>query len=547
MLKYKEGITRGINVMVIPALFLAGVWLVVFRSLGPQLNQLPGDLVDTRFNIYILEHGFRWISALDQSFWDAPFFYPYPLALAFSDNHLGSLLFYSAFRVFNLDRETAFQGWYILGYCLNFLSTAWVLKRLKLAPLAVGAGAFLFAFGLPVLAQESHQQLLYRFCIPPACYAFWQFIQKPGLKQIASGLFWVFWQYAISIYLGVFLCLLLVAASLILPFYAKVPLRRQPAYWWNMFAQAWKSSKLAVRSFYILSVLCLGALLIMLLKPYATASQAYGIYRSWSEVSELLPRLQSFFIADASQIWQSLASLTAGTVSQRQEQQLFVGGAVIGLLVLGLVWRFQSPRKKIAALFLWALGLLILLTICVDRFSLFIFLWILPGFNSIRAVSRIILVLMWPLALYSAVVIDACLAAKKKILTLGITLLVVFLVAESVFYTHYTTSKASAQARIIALQEHIPSNIPQDPVLFVMNSREENWYLTEVDAMLLSQDLGWPVMNGYSAFIPPGYGPSTDPGQVIARLEAYMQFSNLIDPLYLNDLPGRVVLLDSVE
>jgi hypothetical protein len=51
-------------------LFLVGI------SLFFKVDQIPGGFDDARFNMYVLEHGYRWLLGLDKSFWSAPFFYP---------------------------------------------------------------------------------------------------------------------------------------------------------------------------------------------------------------------------------------------------------------------------------------------------------------------------------------------------------------------------------------------------------------------------------------------------------------------------------------
>ena len=160
--------------IILAVVCLFGLWMVVIVPLGPRLANIPGDLGDARLNNYLLEHFFRWISGLDKSFWNAEFFYPYPDTVAFSDNFLGSGIFYALFRWIGLDQETAYQGWYIWGFFLNYLAAAYVLSRLKFNPIGAAAGAFFFAFGLPVLAKESHAQLLYRFGVPLACLCLWQ-------------------------------------------------------------------------------------------------------------------------------------------------------------------------------------------------------------------------------------------------------------------------------------------------------------------------------------------------------------------------------------
>ncbi len=203
--------------------FLLGLWLIVLRPLGSHLENIPGDLVDARFNSYVLEHFYRWLTGLDRGFWNAAIFFPYQLSIAFSDNLLGAAPLYAFFRFAGLDRIAAFQGWYLLSFCCNYLTAAYVLSRLKLALAGVGVGAFFFTFGLPVLAQENHAQLLYRFCIPLACFFLWRFYEKPRLGTLVAVGFWVTWQFYLTIYIGIFLLILLAALAVLLPVFVPEP------------------------------------------------------------------------------------------------------------------------------------------------------------------------------------------------------------------------------------------------------------------------------------------------------------------------------------
>ena len=199
----------------IALLFFIGMGWVVLQPLGTKLAMIPGDLGDARFNNYVLEHFFQWLTGHVESYWDAPIFYPFQQVTAFSDNLLGSVIFYVPWRVLGFDRETAFQLWIILGYALNYLSAAWVLRKMSLKPVAAGLGAFFFAFGLPMLAQEGHVQLLYRFCIPLASYALFSYDANPRLRTLVLLFALVVWQFLMSIYLGVFLVMLLIFLLLI--------------------------------------------------------------------------------------------------------------------------------------------------------------------------------------------------------------------------------------------------------------------------------------------------------------------------------------------
>jgi hypothetical protein len=166
-------------------IFILGLWLVVIRPFGSSWVLVPGNLGDARLNNYILEHFFRWVSGLEADYWNAPFFFPYKNVLAFSDNLLGSAFLYAVFRWIGYDRETSFQIWYVIGFCVNYTAASYVLTRLRFNPIAITLGAFFFTFGLPMLAQEGHAQLIYRFSIPLASFFLCQFFYTPKLKTLA--------------------------------------------------------------------------------------------------------------------------------------------------------------------------------------------------------------------------------------------------------------------------------------------------------------------------------------------------------------------------
>src|SRR5437763_12330393 len=190
--------------LVLPAGLVVGLALVPLRVMGPSLHRIPGDLVDARFNNYVLEHGYRWLTGRDPTFWDAPFFLPEPNVVAYSDCHLGTLPLYAPFRFAGAGRETAFQLWALTLFGLNYLSCAWVLRRLGFGRAAAAAGAYAFAFGLPAVGQISHLQLAPRFLVPPAFWLATQFLHRPSAR-VAAGLgACLVWQFYFPIYVGYF-------------------------------------------------------------------------------------------------------------------------------------------------------------------------------------------------------------------------------------------------------------------------------------------------------------------------------------------------------
>ena len=47
---------------------IAGYYFIVRNMVGPELNHFPGDMGDARFNVYILEHGYRFLSGNGTSY-----------------------------------------------------------------------------------------------------------------------------------------------------------------------------------------------------------------------------------------------------------------------------------------------------------------------------------------------------------------------------------------------------------------------------------------------------------------------------------------------
>jgi hypothetical protein len=525
-------------------LLILGIWLVILRPLGPHLALVPGDLGDARFNNFILEHFFQWVTGITRDYWNAPFFYPYQQTITFGDNLLGSAPFYALFRGTGLNRESAFQGWYILGYVLNFIASGYVLWCLKLKSLAIGAGAFFFTFGLPLLAQENHVQLIYRFCIPLACYSLWRFYQQPRLKYLIGLGAWLGWQFYLTIYMGIFLGFLLAILFVLLPLF--VPAQsflQRLAIWPRCIIESWSRARLTERllTLAILSVLGFG--FVMLILPYYRTTRMYSFSRNLFEVLVMLPRIKSYLLAENSQLWRITARLFPN-FPLRWEHQLFPGLAVVILVLAGMIGRFSTPNRTLAWLHLTAALALIALTLEIHGLSLYLLLWLLPGINSIRAVTRVMLVVMWPLSLFIAWVIDGLMQRsnqQRSWMQIAVYLVVGLLVVESVFYDHTTYLKADGQARLDKLIQQIPAIVPGNPILFVAENPQEPHWAKDIDAMLLSQELGWSTLNGYSGNYPPGYWRSNSCEQLPARIKSYMKFVGISSESFYLEMMKRIV------
>ena len=539
-------VNKILNVAPVALLFILGMGLVVLRPLGPKLALIPGNLGDARFNNYVLEHFFQWLTGHVESYWDAPFFYPFQQVTAFSDHLLGSVIFYVPWRALGFDRETAFQFWIIIGYALNYIAAAWVLRKMTFKPVAAGLGAFFFAFGLPVLAQEGHIQLLYRFCIPLASYALFSYDAKPRLRTLVFLFALVVWQFLLSIYLGVFLSMLLLFLLIVLIFLPRQDAAKS-SLWQKItrlprgFADAWRGAKKGERALTVLAISGLVLVLVLSLLPYVRVTQEYDFGWSTDIIYLMLPRPRSYLLADNAFLWSRL-SLNILGVPMRHEHQLFPGIAVCLLALLGVLLhkRFTS-RTTVWASFA-AILLLGAFTLLLRGQSLYTLVWQLPGFNAIRAVARVILVLMWPISVFITWVASELLQKRSWVSQAVLYLVLTLLVVESGLYRHMTYDKANAQNRVAELRAKLPAETPEDPILFV--GWDGQGSSKEIDAMLLAQDLGWPTLNGYSGNLPPNYGTPNSCSRLPIRIATYMDLAGITDEAYYEGLMHRVVLID---
>jgi hypothetical protein len=456
--------------------------------------------------------------------------------LAFSDNHFGSGVSYVLARLLGLSREHAFDAWFVSGTLLNFASALYALRRLGLTTVGAAIGAFFYAFALPVPARDFAAQLVHRFAAPLAVLALWQMFERRRLADLARLAFFTVWQFYCSIYLGLFLVYLLVALAV-----AILIVRRSfdwPQWQANLAAER-LSSKLATAGVSLISVIAL----IYLFGQHFFIARAYRV-EGWSpeHITFYLPRLESYLIADASP-W---LSWLAGDiyVPMRHEHNLFIGFGAGILITAAAVWGGRSADPGLARAMLIALALLIAGTLLIGYLSLYQLIAWLPGIRAIRAVSRIILIMLIPMSVLVAVGADILWRRFGRAMR-GIPVLaglVVLIVAEPLSINTASIPIAEWQGRVDAVKALLPPSMPKDAVLFVRtgSANEYEQYWSELDAMLLGQNLGYPVLNGVSAFYPPGYRfrRCVQAGE---RLEAYSRFMGGID---VSTYERRLVVVD---
>jgi hypothetical protein len=520
-------------------IFILGFWFIGCAAV--RGGRLPGDLGDGRLNIYFLEHIFRWVTGRDSSLWTAPFFAGYSYTFAFSSNHLGSFPIYFLGRIAGLDPASAFQGWYAVNFLVNFVAASYVLLKMKLSPLASGTGAFIFTFGLPVLVQNGHPQLLYRFCVPLACYCLMKFAEERRLGQLLGIFAWFVWQTCIEIYTGIFLAFLLIAMAAVIAWRERESTVPEALLFWpGAIAGAWKAASARVRLVTTVGTAALTVLLAGILWPYSHVTQLYGLKRQWTEIETMIPRLQSYLLCGTSPVWRFTSDIFR-KVPKGGEQQLFIGAGAMGLALIGSIW-IRTPHRKAAVVNAAALLLLFLFTLHLgphSRYTPYRMLTRLPGLSAIRAVSRIILVMLWPAGVLAAIGLEELLRSRKLLFRCMacILLVVTFIESAGTSQAHY--SKVDAAQRLTELRTSLPHDVPESPVLLVRE--REPTYLFDLDAMLLSQSLGWSALNGYTGNVPPGWSSITECSQFPKAIALALLFDGRLNQVNYLAMAHRVV------
>src|SRR6056297_182694 len=499
---------NNFNFLWAPAIFMAGFFFVIFPLLGNDLSYIPGDIGDARLNMYFLEHGFRFLKGLETSFWNAPFFYPAENVMAYSDNLLGVLPFYAIFRFMGIDIYSSFQFWTIVLFFLNFSSCYLILRKFKYSSAGSAIGAYIFTFSLPMIAQIGHIQLMARMAVPPAFYYLERFIDKGNYKNLMiSGIFWVYQMYC-SIYMGLFLAIGLF-------FWLITGIYLRTSSWKKTFHEL-------ISVFFHRNVLFISVLIILCLVPlaipYLEAAQQFGM-RSWSDVYSMLPRLRSYFYPDqGSLLWQGLRKM-GETLPLCWEHKIFPGIIPMGAFLFSLFVFFRRKKGEILqdpvpfTATLTCASIVILTLALGKEISLYYLLYRIPGFGSLRAITRIILLLMFPLSILVAYFWDKLFSIfRSKGKYIGIFLLMTMLplviLDQFIHPDHfYHFPKKEAKKRVEKITEQFNGIITEGkPILaYLPVNGKDPYFAIHLDAMLAAQKMNMNVINGYSGNFPPGY------------------------------------------
>lgn len=476
------------------------IYIYLMQFLGFDLSKIFGDLGDARLNNYFLEHGYQYFLGNHPFFWSAPFYYPAENVMTYSDNHLGTLPFYSLFRLIGCDTETSYQLWMILIFLLNGISAYIVLRLFKFNILGSFAGALLFSIAAPVMIKTGHFQLMPRFMIPILFYSAVKYVESLNIEYFYIFCFAFVYQFYIGIYIGFFA---IVGLIVLLPFIV-------------MYIRRKHNLKTILNTKYVthlaLATTLSITLLFLLFEPYLSFKEVTG-GRSWNEISSMLPRLKSWFYTTGSFV--DFFNQVGRKLPMQHEHVMFLG--IVPYFVFFIVLFFYTKKsenlliKEYKNLIFSAIIIIVLtfvFTLYINGFSLYKYIFYkIPGFDAIRAVTRIILFLAFPFAILLAFLITMISKSSFKIKT---KVMIIFIILAGGVIEQYRANlavydKKEAQNRYFSLYDKIKDTESYD--IFYLNciKPSPSFFIDELDAMFLSLVVNKPTINGYSGNIPQNY------------------------------------------
>jgi hypothetical protein len=496
------------NILVLGFLLYVFCYTVI-PIFGHQFDRIPGDFTDARFNNYLLENGYAYLTQKGHDFWNAPFCYPEENVITYSDNFIAELPVYSVFRFCGLDNQSAYQGWMAVTLFLNFIVCAWVLYRLSRNKAAAMVGAFVFAFAIPVFDQNVHSQMMARYAIPLAFYYLILFLKEARHRYLLYCLLSLVLQFYNSIYLGFLLTLGLgcMLAGCILFYRKQIPFRimltRKQAGW------------------YLLHGLISMSLLYLLMKPYIARSNP-ALAPPKEQIMGSLPEPRAYILTSWSATsWRDLTHVPEG-MKDFWNKFLFPGGvgalAIIGLtvvLVLTGIRRIRIPaesRLRLGLGFLAGFFFLFILTIRVHQFSLYAGIRKIPGFNVMRDLCRVVNVQLFFYGAAAALLIALLLEKIRNtwLKNLCALILLVLVVVDNKYDPELavTFSKKESTKRFMDLVDKVkahPNYTTYEAMVYMPEQAKDYAGPVQLDAMLASQYLNIKTVNGYTGNCPEGF------------------------------------------
>lgn len=520
-LTIRDGKQKLTNLLLPFILLLVGLYLVPVQLFDSNLSKIPGDLVDVRFNNYILEHGYLYFNGTIDKYWDAPFMYPFHNVIAFSDNLLGIVPIYSFFRSIGADRETSYQLLYFTLFILNFVCCYYALKKWSGHTILSATGAYVFTFSIFIYGHIYHIQNFPRFIVPLIFYWLWKFLIQKDLKYFLFTMLGIVFQFYCAIYLGFFLVYALICFLI-----SYIVVYRD----WEVFTQ-FKKIKTCI--FVFLTLLLSFAILAPLMLPYIHISQQFGM-RKFEDVVNTIPTVRSyFFTSKASATWTILSDHAIPFIAEWWCHFLFIGAlpwlAIIALPSVFFSKRTEKTNRRFIAFLFFALVLSFIFCLNINGFTLYKYVFLLPGFSSMRAIHRLINTEIMFFVLILVFVFKE-MSERMKIMKWIVMSLPLLVVLDNLLDPREINrfEKTESIQQVAKVKQTIKDQLKPDSkaIAYLTDDMDNNHTILQINVMLAAQELNIACVNGYSGACPPSYSDFLNHSDQYA-LKRWYKFLNI--------------------
>lgn len=489
--------------------FMLGMIMVIYQFFGFDLSVMPGDMGDSRFTNYLLEHGYLYLTHSVEEYWSAPFFFPEKNTISYADNLLGIVPFYALCRQW-VDRETAFQLLHIIVIALNYWGAYYAIRKLTISVYASSVGAFIFAFSLIIVFQLNHITLLPRFVAPFVIVSFYLWLQKSRNKYFYISMLLLVYQFYCAVYVAYFLFYaLLIVLGIHLIKERKI----------SVILELFNSKKNILYTS-ICGCVVLG-LLAILFYPYYLRSLDGDGYPPMIMLKYSTPRLWSYILVfNNSAVWgwsnPYVMDLFSVQSFLKPGKQLFIGILPYVFVVIAFFKYRNDARVKF---FLIALLVFFIFTLSVFDFNIYMYIiQVIPGAKAIRMVSRYIVIAIFFWSIITALTLDHVLAVGGKWKFVWIAVLPILMMIDTSYIpTDRSIVKKDFQKRSMTIVEKYKNQKHKNPTAKVFSvyfntdsitdpkEKMNAVILYQIDVMMASQVIGLPCVNGFSSKGPPDY------------------------------------------
>jgi hypothetical protein len=480
---------------------VSGIVLFNLNVIGLHFAFFPGDLGDGRLNLYFLEHAHQFFSGHLKSYWDAPFMYPEKNVMAYSDNLLGSAPVFSLFRFLGMNTYKSYQLWFVVVSAFNYISAFYFLKYVFRNDYSAVLGAFVFAFSIALQSQLTHAQTFPRFAIPLAFLMAVKFSEELKPAYFFSTLLFVVYQIYCGIYLG-FMLAVPIGIYLLLTIVKKKIAERQVFFTFSWF------SRIALSA--LMNIL----ILLPLMSHYLERKTSPGI-SGFKGILGSVPTLKSYLFSQHGSLFWNFLSRTGSNIESWWDHQIFTGGIATLCLLVGICFLIVTLYKTKFRLSNLSVPLLLQLTglvtcmlfVRIKGVSLYFFIYFMPGFCSMRSMTRIINVELIFFAISTAFIFTAILNKYSRFGMLIFIAAFVLMILDNYFHSaeSYRTNVSVARERLSCI-EKVVSKIPAGSVFsYEPPNLEPTPIFFHMDAMLVSQQYQLKTLNAYTGSSPAEY------------------------------------------